>query len=135
MTLHLRLDPAMATETADPGPLADSGLIRELLIASAKRAEPISYSTLLSLLGFRFTRPKMRSLCKTLDRVDQLCAALGEPELAVLVVREADGLPGQGWWTGGHALSLGYSGAWTGPQAASFIRTLHQVAFAYWAAR
>src|SRR3546814_3609530 len=59
----------------------------------------VSYSELLGDLGFRFTRPKMRAVCKTLAEVDRLCAAGGQPDLAVLVVRESDRLPGQGWWS------------------------------------
>ena len=49
----------------------------------------------------------MRQLCKTLGAVDEEAAARGEPELAVLVVRQSDGLPGQGWWVAG-----GGVGAW-----------------------
>ena len=40
----------------------------------------------------------MRQLCKVLGIFDEDAAARGEPELAVLVVRQSDGLPGQGWW-------------------------------------
>jgi hypothetical protein len=72
----------------------------------------------------------MRALCKTLGRIDELAAAAGEPELAVLVVRESDGLPGQGWWVGRSA--LGYDGSWTGPDAAKLVRRLQRQAFRYW---
>ena len=41
-------------------------------------------------------------------------------ELLDLVVREGDGLPGQGWWTG----RTDYQGEWTGPQAQAHIRQL-----------
>ena len=83
---------------------------------------------LLLNLGFRFTRPKMRAVCKTLDKIDQITAEEGAPALAVLVVREGDGLPGQGWWTG----RSDYQGEWTGPQAHAHIRTLQDDVFAYW---
>ena len=56
-----------------------------------------------------FTRPKMRALCKVLAYVDDEAEERGEPELAVLVVRQSDGLPGQGWWVGG-AKKHGYTG-------------------------
>jgi hypothetical protein len=52
----------------------------------------------------------MRAVCKTLAEVDRLCALDGQPDLAVLLVRESDRLPGQGWWVGGTALLLGYDG-------------------------
>ncbi len=77
----------------------------------------------------------MRALCKTLGEVDRLCALDGEPDLAVLVVRESDRLPGQGWWVGGTALLLGYDGPWEGAAAARFIREQQQIAFDYWASR
>ena len=83
-----------------PGAIADADRVRALLIAAASAGEAVSYSQLLGELGHRFTRPKMRALCKTLDVIDQRAVAAGEPELAVLVVRESDRLPGQGWWVG-----------------------------------
>ncbi len=67
--------------------------------------------------------------------VDEKAAALGEPELAVLVVRQSDGLPGQGWWVDDAAMIHGYEGLWEGPQAAKFIRRLQRQAFEYWATR
>ena len=54
------------------------------------------------------------------------------PELAVLVVRQSDSLPGQGWWIAG-AEAHGYKGQWEGPQASKFIRQLQQKTFDYWA--
>ena len=78
---------------------------------------------MLGLLGHDFTRPKMRALCKVLAYVDDDAAERGEPELAVLVVRQSDGLPGQGWWVGG-AKKHGYTGLWEGPAAAKLIRKL-----------
>jgi hypothetical protein len=60
-------------------------------------------------------------------------AYYSSPELAVLVVRQSDGIPGQGWWVAGGAVSHGYNGPWEGPKAASFIRKLQQKTFDYWA--
>ena len=117
-----------------PGSIADTGRVRALLIAAARRGEAISYSQLLAELGHRFTRPKMRAVCKTLDAIDTRAAAAGEPELAVLVVRESDRLPGQGWWVGG-AASRRYEGDWTGPEAEAFVRDIQQRAFDFWRAR
>lgn len=117
------------------GRLADPEEVRAHLVAAAAAGESITYSELLNQLGHEFTRPKMRALCKVLGAVDEAGAERGEPELAVLVVRQADGLPGQGWWVGGGATSHGYAGMWEGPKAAAFIRKLQQVAFDYWADR
>ena len=116
------------------GLLADPAEDRAILISSAKAGEPISYSEVLELLGHHFTRPKMRALCKVLGHVDDEGAERGEPELAVLVVRQSDGLPGQGWWVGG-AKKHGYTGLWEGPAAAKLIRRLQRQAFDYWAGR
>lgn len=109
--------------------------IRALLIAAARAGETVSYSALLAGIELRFSRPKMRALCRALDRIDEAGAAAGEPELAVLVVRESDGLPGQGWWAGGRALALGHDGDWTGPAARALVAGLQRQAFDYWAAR
>lgn len=116
------------------GLLAEPREVRAILVASAKAGLAISYSEVLELLGHHFTRPKMRALCKVLSFVDDEAGALGEPELAVLVVRQSDGLPGQGWWVGG-AKKHGYAGLWEGPKAARLIRKLQRQAFDYWAGR
>jgi hypothetical protein len=112
------------------GPLADPAKVREHLIAAAAAGKSITYSELLNALGHEFTRPKMRALCKTLALIDDEAAGRGEPELAILVVRQSDGLPGQGWWVGEAA--AGYHGPWTGPRAASLVKRLQRRAFDYW---
>ena len=115
------------------GLLADPEEVRSHLVAAAAAGESITYSELLEALGHQFTRPKMRALCKVLALIDDEAAERGEPELAVLVVRQSDGLPGQGWWVGDAAMLHGYDGLWEGPQAAKFVRRLQQQAFDYWA--
>lgn len=116
------------------GLLADPSEVRAILVAAAKAAEPVTYSEVLAMLGHEFTRPKMRHLCKVLGQLDDEAAARGEPELAVLVVRQSDGLPGQGWWVGG-ANAHGYTGLWQGPEAEALVRRLHRQAFDYWRTR
>ncbi len=114
------------------GLLAEPDEVRAILIAAAQAGEAISYSEVLGLLGHHFSRPKMRALCKVLSLVDDSAEGHGEPELAVLVVRQSDGLPGQGWWVGG-ARKHGHVGPWEGPKAAKLIRKLQRQAFDYWA--
>jgi hypothetical protein len=111
--------------------LADPAEVRAHLVASAIAGQAITYSELLAHLGFAFSRPKMRALCRTLAAVDAEAQAREEPELAVLVVRQSDGLPGQGWWIGG-AAGHGYEGPWEGPKAARFVRELQAKAYEYW---
>jgi hypothetical protein len=118
----------------DAGLLADPGEARAILVACAKAGEAITYSEMLALLGHAFTRPKMRALCKVLSVVDREGEKRGEPELAVLVVRQSDGLPGQGWWIEG-ARVHGYDGLWEGPRAAKLIREIQARAFEFWAGR
>ncbi len=134
----MALDPGLdgaASVPADAGALGDAPRIRAILTEAAREGRSVSYSELLGELGFRFTRPKMRAVCKTLEEVDRLAALDGEPDLAVLVVRESDRLPGQGCWVGGTALLLGYDGPWEGAAAARFIREQQQAVFDFWAGR
>ncbi|WP_119388827.1 ribose-phosphate pyrophosphokinase [Taklimakanibacter lacteus] len=115
-----------------PGtPLSDVKAVRALLIAAAREHREMSYSELLMELGHRFTRPKMRALCRALDTIDETGRDAGEPELAALVVRESDRLPGQGWWVG-KVNRLGYEGPWTGKEALAFVRSRQQLAFDHW---
>ncbi len=117
-----------------PGTIADVTLVRGLLVAAARDGRAVSYSELLRALGHRFTRPKMRALCKTLDTIDAAGEAVGEPALAALVVREGDRLPGQGWWTT-LAERRGYRGAWEGGEAERFVAGEQGKAFGYWRER
>jgi len=129
------LDPVLEEFLSDPAAdvsaLHDVARIKGILEQCGCEGRAISYSELLLNLGFRFTRPKMRAVCKTLDKIDQITASEGAPALAVLVVREGDSLPGQGWWTG----RTDYQGEWTGPQAYAHIRKLQDDVFAYWQKR
>lgn len=122
------LEDFLSDPAADVSVLHDVARIKAILEQCGRDGRAISYSELLLNLGFRFTRPKMRAVCKTLDKIDQITAEEGAPALAVLVVREGDGLPGQGWWTG----RADYQGEWTGPQAHAHIRKLQDDVFAYW---
>lgn len=115
-----------------PGePLADPAEVRAHLIAAASAGVPITYADLLERLGYPFSRPRMRQLCAVLGTVDDEAAARGEPVLAVLVVRQSDGLPGRGWWVSA-ARRHDYAGAWEGPEAAALVRRLHAQALAFW---
>ncbi|HXG99278.1 MAG TPA: ribose-phosphate pyrophosphokinase [Sphingomicrobium sp.] len=113
--------------------ISDPAEIRAHLVAAASAGHPLTYSELLAQLGHAFSRPKMRALCKTLGTVDDEAAIRREPELAVLVVRQSDGLPGQGWWVAGGGTANDYAGPWEGAEAAAFIRRLQQNAFDFWA--
>lgn len=112
--------------------LASPEDVRLHLVAAARAGAALSYGDLLEQLGYAFSRPKMRQLCALLGEVDALGEARGEPELAVLVVRRSDGLPGQGWWVAGGGRHRGYEGPWEGPEAARFIARVQAETFAFW---
>ena len=122
-------------------PLADHDEVRAHLVAAARAGVALTYGELLEHLGYRFSRPKMRALCVMLGEIDRAGAARGEPELAVLVVRQSDGLPGQGWWVERAAAGQGgggahdYTGSWEGPEAARLIRGIQGETFAFWQSR
>ena len=120
------------TPASAKAPLASPEEVRLHLVAAARAGTALTYSELLERLGYNFSRPKMRQLCAVLAAVDDEAEARGEPELAVLVVRQSDGIPGQGWWVGGGARSRGYQGAWEGAEAACFIRSVQAETFAFW---
>ena len=116
-------------------PLADPAEVRAHLVGAARAGVALTYAELLERLGYRFSRPKMRALCAMLGEVDREAEARGEPELAVLVVRQSDGIPGQGWWIAGGARERGYHGPWEGPDARAFIAAVQAETFAYWQSR
>jgi hypothetical protein len=115
--------------------LAQPEEVRAHLIAAARAGRALTYSELLERLGYGFSRPKMRALCAVLTAVDEEASARGEPELAVLVVRQSDGIPGQGWWVGGGARARGYEGRWDGPEASRFIAGVQAETFRHWQSR
>lgn len=114
--------------------LADPLEVRAHLIGAARAGTALTYAELLERLGYAFSRPKMRALCKVLATVDDDAVAAGEPELAVLVVRQSDGLPGQGWWVGSWEKHR-HGGEWVGPEARRLVERLQADAFRYWQAR
>jgi len=111
--------------------LAETEEVRAHLVAAAMAGHPLTYAELLERLGFAFSRPRMRQLCVLLDAVDSSGAARGEPELAALVVRQSDGLPGQGWWIGA-ARRYRHDGAWEGAEAARFVAARQRATIRHW---
>jgi hypothetical protein len=115
--------------------MIDPDHVETLLQASARAGEPMTYAQVLNAVGMSFSRPKMRALCKVLETVDARARGRGEPELAVLVVRASDGLPGLGWWVAGRPRRDGYAGLWEGAEAEAYIRRVQSEAFSYWRER
>ena len=112
----------------------DPAEIRTLLIEAARARQVFTYGALLNLLGHTFTRPLMRQLCKVLDRIDENGRVAGEPGLAVLVVRQSDGLPGQGWFVSRTGVYDDLPLEWEGPEARAYTQARQAEAFDYWEA-
>ena len=111
--------------------LFDPGDLGPFLRAAARERTPVTYKEAMLALGEDFARWKVGHLCRALDAIDEETRGAGEPELAVLVVRQSDGLPGQGWWIG----RSDWQGAWEGPEAKAFVEGLQAAAFERWAQR
>jgi hypothetical protein len=113
----------------------DPDHVEALLQAAARAGESMSYGEVLAAVGLNFSRPRMRALCALLADLDARARGRGEPELAVLVVRQSDRLPGQGWWVGGRPARDNYAGPWDGPEAAAYIRGVQRETFDFWRSR
>ena len=104
--------------------------LEALLILKARNGEPISYGDVFRWFGLPFVRFQVGQLCAALEEVDSRQRAQDRPVLASLVVRQSDGLPGQGWW-----LSKdhdGWEGPFTGPRAARFVKRHQKRCFDHW---
>ena len=112
--------------------LVDVDELERLLIEAARARQSLTYAEVLAHFGMRITPRRVYALCRDLGAVCERNRARGEPELAVLVVRKADRLPGEGFF---HSLwrDGAYDGPATGPAAATVIRRETERVFAYWA--
>lgn len=79
-------------------------------MAAAAAGEPLTYGALLAFFERRVTPITVRALCRDLGKVCDRIEARGGPDLACLVVRKSDGLPGAGYFDG-----LRQSGRYAGP--------------------
>jgi hypothetical protein len=101
------------------------------LIQAAREGRPVTYGQVLGFFGWKVTQVTVGALCRDLGRSDERRRAEGWPDLACLVVRKSDGLPGEGYFTSLRAEGH-YAGPSVGPAAAAFIRA-RQAAAHRWA--
>ena len=106
--------------------------LEELLVAAARARRSLTYAEVLAHFGIRITPRRVFALCRDLGAVCERNRARGEPELAVLVVRKADRLPGEGFFHGLWRDGV-YDGPATGPAAQAYIRRETERVFAHWA--
>ena len=114
--------------------LVDVDRLEALLIEAARARRSLTYAEVLAQFGMRITPRRVYALCRDLSAVCARNRERGEPELAVLVVRKSDRLPGEGFF---HSLwrDGAYDGPATGPVATAFIRRETERVFAHWAGR
>jgi hypothetical protein len=114
--------------------LVDIDALEALLIQAANARRSMTYAEVLAYFGIRITPRRVFALCRDLGEVCARNRARGEPELAVLVVRKVDRLPGEGFFHG-HWRGGVYDGPSTGPAAEAFIRAETERVFVFFAAR
>ena len=113
--------------------MVDIERLERVLVQAARERRPVSYSQLLQYFGRKVTPVMVRALCRDLGRVEERRRDQGLPELACLVVRKADGFPGDGYFIS-HAKEGNYRGLPGGDAAVSFLRDQQARAFT-WAAQ
>jgi hypothetical protein len=113
--------------------LVDVDRLETLLIEAARARRSLTYAEVLAHFGIRITPRRVFALCRDLGVVCERNRARREPELAVLVVRKADRLPGEGFF---HSLwrDGAYDGPATGPEAEALIRSETERVFTHWSA-
>ena len=111
--------------------MVDLDRLELVLIHAAREGRPVTYGRLLAFFERRVTRITVAALCRDLARVEKRHAGEGWPDLACLVVRKSDGLPGEGYFA---ALRRddSYAGPSVGPPAEAFVRG-RQAAARRWA--
>ena len=112
--------------------MVDLDRLERVLVHAARERRPLTYGQLLAYFGLRVGRITVGALCRDLGRVERRRAGEGWPDLACLVVRKSDGLPGEGYFVGLRAEGA-YAGPSEGPEAAAALRARQERAFA-WAA-
>jgi hypothetical protein len=112
--------------------LVEVHALEALLIEAARTRRSMTYAEVLAHFGIRITPRRVFALCRDLGEVCERNRARGEPELAVLVVRKADRLPGEGFF---HSLWRDgvYEGPSTGAPARAFIHAESERVFAFFA--
>jgi hypothetical protein len=112
--------------------VVDLDRLERVLIQAAVEERPVTYGQVLAFFGWKVTRITVGALCRDLGRLGERRAGQGWPDLACLVVRKSDGLPGEGYFTSLRCDGL-YAGPSVGPMAALFVRG-RQASATKWAA-
>ena len=108
--------------------MVDLGRLERALIRAALERRSVTYGQLLALFERKVTRITVAALCRDLGRVEERRAGEGWPDLACLVVRKSDALPGEGYFDSLRREGA-YAGPGTGPGAEAFVRARQERAF------
>jgi len=112
--------------------MVDLDRLERVLVAAALDRWPLTYGQVLAYFERRVTRITVGALCRDLGRLEQAREAQRLPELACLVVRKADRLPGEGYFASLREEGT-YAGPSQGPEAEACLRRRQEAAFG-WAA-
>ena len=112
--------------------LVDIDRLEALLVAAAREGRTVTYGEVLRHFDKRVAPRHIYALCRDLGEVCARNRTRGEPELAVLVVRQADRLPGEGFFRAAWREGI-YDGPCTGHAARSFIRAQTNQVFDFFA--
>jgi hypothetical protein len=114
-------------------PFVDRDTLMRVLRHAARAGRPVTYGQVLAYFGKQVGSANVAALCRELGPICERNRRAGEPELAVLVVRKADGLPGEGFFTA--LRNRGdYHGPSDGAQAHAFVQAEQARVFAHFAA-
>jgi hypothetical protein len=115
-------------------PSVDIDRLDALLVCAAREGRTLSYADVLAHFGKRITPRRVFGLSRDLGEVCRRNRARGEPELAVLVVRKADGLPGEGFFRSAWHQGL-YDGPPSGLRARAYIRDEQERVFDFFSGK
>lgn len=110
--------------------MVDLDSLEHRLLAAALAGRPVTYGELLAFFERRVAPINVRALCRDLGRVCERIEAEGGPDLACLVVRASDGLPGAGYFQALREAGL-YDGPDSGPEAVRFVEEAQHQARRY----
>jgi hypothetical protein len=114
--------------------MVDLELLEHRLLAAALTGRAVTYGELLAFFERRVTPINVRALCRDLGQVCERIEAAGGPDLACLVVRASDRLPGAGYFQAMRAAGQ-YAGPDAGEPAERFVAAAQARAQAYAQAR
>ena len=110
--------------------MVDLDRLERVLIQAAREGRPVTYGQVLAYFGWKVTQVTVGALCRDLGRVHDRRQGDGWPDLACLVVRKSDGMPGEGYFASLHAEGA-YDGPSIGPPAARLVRARQARAHAW----